>query len=183
MTRLRLFDDADPSAPRSDTIDGDEIAARLGRIGVRFRRWPAERTLAPSSSDSEILAAYRGEVDRLLHERGDTTIDVVRMRHDHPQRDALRTQFLREHRHVDDEVRFFVEGRGLFCLHVGAVVALVTCERGDLIAVPCGVPHWFDMGARPEFTVIRVFANPAGWVPEWTGSNIADVFPRLESPQ
>jgi 1,2-dihydroxy-3-keto-5-methylthiopentene dioxygenase len=40
--------------------------------------------------------------------------------------------------------------------------------------------HWFDMGAAPRFTAIRLFLNPDGWIAQFTGSDIADRFPRLE---
>jgi 1,2-dihydroxy-3-keto-5-methylthiopentene dioxygenase len=54
------------------------------------------------------------------------------------------------------------------------------CTRGDLISVPAGMKHWFDMGPRPNFTAIRLFVNPDGWVARFTGSDIAERFPRHE---
>ncbi|VEA72042.1 Acireductone dioxygenase (Fe(2+)-requiring) [Serratia rubidaea] len=70
------------------------------------------------------------------------------MRPDHPQREALRQKFLSEHTHGEDEVRFFVEGAGLFCLHLNQRVYQILCEKNDLISVPAHTPHWFDMGPR-----------------------------------
>ena len=75
---------------------------------------------------------------------------------------------------------FFVKGKGLFSLHIGNEVLEVLCERGDLIGVPANTTHWFDMGPRPEFTAIRLFTSPQGWVAEFTGSDIAQRFNRLE---
>ena len=98
----------------------------------------------------------------------------------HPDRQALRQKFLAEHTHSEDEVRFFVEGRGLFCLHLGEEVLQVLCEAGDWIAVPAGTRHWFDMGPEPHFCALRFFDNPAGWVAEFTGDQIADHYPRLD---
>ncbi len=51
---------------------------------------------------------------------------------------------------------------------------------GDLISVPAGTRHWFDMGARPDISVIRLYIDPAGWVADYTGDAIADRFPRHE---
>lgn len=59
-------------------------------------------------------------------------------------------------------MRFFVEGAGLFCLHIGDEVFQVLCEKNDLISVPAHTPHWFDMGSEPNFTAIRIFDNPEG---------------------
>ncbi|MEM7678491.1 MAG: cupin, partial [Myxococcota bacterium] len=56
----------------------------------------------------------------------------------------------------------------------------VLCERGDLIAVPDGTRHWFDMGSEPNFKCIRFFTNPEGWVAQFTGDDIAGKFPRFE---
>jgi 1,2-dihydroxy-3-keto-5-methylthiopentene dioxygenase len=37
------------------------------------------------------------------------------------------------------------------------------------------------MGPNPYFIAIRLFTNPAGWVANYTGSEIATSFPRLEN--
>lgn len=95
------------------------------------------------------------------------------------KKDALREKFLNEHTHGEDEVRFFVEGAGLFCLHIGDEVFQVLCEKNDLISVPAHTPHWFDMGSEPNFTAIRIFDNPEGWIAQFTGDDIASAYPRL----
>ena len=128
-----------------------------------------------------MIAAYRADIDRLIEEEGYQTVDVVSLNSSHPDKDALRQKFLSEHTHNEDEVRFFVEGRGLFTLHVGDQIFEVLCEKGDLISVPANTPHWFDMGPMPDFIAIRLFNNPEGWVAKYTGSSIAEQFSRLES--
>lgn len=178
MSRLRMFDANDGERPRVDTRDYDRMRQLLGDAGVRFERWRAARPLGDDAGPEAILAAYSAEIDRLKAEGGYQSVDVVRMRPDHPERAALRSKFLDEHTHAEDEVRFFVEGSGLFCLHIGGSVYLVTCERDDLISVPAGTRHWFDMGERPSFAAIRLFINPSGWVAQFTGDGIAARFPR-----
>jgi 1,2-dihydroxy-3-keto-5-methylthiopentene dioxygenase len=93
----------------------------------------------------------------------------------------MRQKFLAEHTHADFEVRFFVDGSGLFYLHVGDRVYMVLCERGDLISVPADTTHWFDMGSNPSFKCIRFFTTPDGWVGSFTGSGIAGRFPDYDS--
>ena len=115
-----------------------------------------------------------------MSERGYVTVDVISLNSDHPQKAELRAKFLDEHRHAEDEVRFFVAGRGLFTLHIDDYVYAVLCEKNDLISVPAGTPHWFDMGEHPHFVAIRLFNNPEGWVANFTGEDIASRFPRLE---
>jgi 1,2-dihydroxy-3-keto-5-methylthiopentene dioxygenase len=108
------------------------------------------------------------------------TVDAIRMTPEHPDREALRQKFLAEHIHSEDEVRFFVEGQGLFCLHIGVEVLQVLCEADDWISVPAGTKHWFDMGSAPQFCAIRFFDNPDGWVAQFTGEAIAGQFPLLD---
>lgn len=156
------------------------IGERLEKLGVRFEHWVAERELPPDASQEDILAAYQSSVARLQELYGFQSADVISVTPNHPQKAELRAKFLNEHTHTDFEVRFFVEGRGLFYLHPDDHVYAVLCERGDLISVPAHVKHWFDMGRVPELKCIRLFTTPEGWVAEFTGSDLSDNFPRLE---
>lgn len=180
MNKLSIYNDNDPRAAILRSNDPAEVGAALSQAGVRFEQWQAERPLGPDYSPEAILEAYASEIERLKQEGGYQTVDVVHMWPEHPDRELARKKFLDEHRHGEDEVRFFVNGRGLFSLHIEDQVFEVLCERGDLIGVPAGTPHWFDMGPAPEFTAIRLFNNPDGWVAQFTGSAIASDFNRLE---
>ena len=181
MSQLRIFAHDSPDTVILETVEQAEIARELGDAGVRFERWEANARLAPGEAQDKILEAYAAEIERLKHEEGYQAVDVVSMWPDHPEREAARRKFLDEHTHAEDEVRFFVRGKGLFSLHIGDRVFEVLCERGDLIGVPANTAHWFDMGPKPEFTAIRIFNNPEGWVAHFTGSDIAGRFDRLES--
>ncbi|MEZ5544363.1 MAG: acireductone dioxygenase [Lysobacteraceae bacterium] len=180
MSRLRIFPDTDPVTPLFASGSHAAIAEQLGKIGVRFEQWEANQPLAPGASSDEVFAAYRADIDRLVAENGFNTVDVVSIAPDNPNREAMRAKFLEEHFHKEDEVRFFVAGAGLFTLHVGEKVYEILCEQGDLIGVPDGTTHWFDMGPEPFFVAIRFFTEPDGWVGHFTGSDIAQRFPRHE---
>lgn len=177
MSRLRVYPLGAPDAPEVDTGEGAAIAAALAPIGVRFEQWPS-RPLPADAGQDAVLTAFAPEVERLQRDNGYQAVDVMRVHPDHPDRVALREKFLSEHRHSEDEVRFFVEGEGLFTLREDDKVYAVLCTAGDLISVPAGMRHWFDMGAAPGFTVIRMYIDPAGWVAQYTGDPIADRFPR-----
>lgn len=180
MSELRVFDEGDSARARVHTRDFDTIRRELDAVGIRFERWEANQPVKPGAGQEEILSAYQAPVRRLMEERGLASVDVLGMVPDHPQREAMRAKFLEEHTHSEDEVRFFVEGQGLFCIHKAGRVFFVLCEKGDLISVPDGTPHWFDMGPRPSFTAIRLFTNKEGWVARMTGDDIASRFPRLQ---
>lgn len=163
------------------TTDPAVIAQTLGGIGVLYERWQANRPLATGAAQDEVLEAYRDEIERLNTQHGFLSVDVVSLGPDHPDKAMLRRKFLAEHTHEDFEIRFFVDGRGLFYLHVDGQVVLVLCEQGDLISVPANTTHWFDMGANPCFTCIRFFTTPEGWLGDFTGSDIANRFPDFDA--
>jgi len=177
MSRLTIYRDEAPQVLELDTTDEALIREGLAGINVRFERWAALKPLAPTDQDADILAAYQGEIERLERTQAFQAVDVLRCLPDHPQREQLRAKFLAEHTHDDDEVRFFVDGAAMFYLHAKARVHMVLCERNDLISVPAGMRHWFDMGPEPRFTVIRLFTTPEGWVARFTGDPIAARFP------
>jgi 1,2-dihydroxy-3-keto-5-methylthiopentene dioxygenase len=177
MTSLTLYDDHAPSAVIEQSDDRATIAARLAGIGILLERWDAAITLADDASDAAILAAYADPIARLSAERGYRSVDVIRLTPDHPDRGAMRGKFLAEHVHDDDEVRFFVEGSGMFYIHAAGRVRALLCTAGDLISLPMGTRHWFDMGEHPSFTAIRLFTRPDGWVARFTGDPIAEAVP------
>jgi 1,2-dihydroxy-3-keto-5-methylthiopentene dioxygenase len=181
MSRLRIFADNVPDTPEFSSSDGEAIARELRKIGVTFERWQAAQPIAPGASPEEVMAAYRTDIDRLVAEHGFKSVDVVSIAPDNPKREEMRAKFLDEHFHKEDEVRFFVAGSGLFTLHVGDRVYEIECVKDDLIAVPDGTTHWFDMGPEPSFVAIRFFTEPDGWVGHFTGTDIARRFPRYQT--
>ena len=180
MSRLRIFSADAPAQARVETREHAQIAAHLERIGVRFEQWQAAEPIEPGDAPEKVLAAYRADIERLQREYGYRSVDVISLNASHPDKDALRRKFLDEHTHSEDEVRFFVAGSGLFTLHVDGQVYEVLCEAGDLIGVPDGTRHWFDMGPSPYFVAIRLFTNTEGWVAHFTGTDMAQRFPRYE---
>lgn len=179
-TTLRVFDESRPDAPVRELTDGEAIARELSAVGVRFERWSVDGPVPSGADAAEILSAYRSSVERVQRDGGYGTVDVLRLAKGTPNTEPMRKKFLDEHSHTEDEVRFFVEGSGAFYLRLGGHVYQVVCVKGDLLSVPAGTRHWFDMGPDPEFTAIRWFNNVEGWVPQFTGDAIAARFPRYE---
>ena len=175
MSRL-VVHDAATNAVLQDTQEVEAIAATLAAIGVRFERWPVA-DLPPGAEADAVLAAYRPRLDAFMGETGAGTADVIRLTPDHPQAEAIRAKFRAEHRHTEDEVRFFHEGAGNFILHVGGRVYDAHCTRGDLISVPAETHHWFDAGAVPNVTALRIFTDTTGWTPHYTGTDMSERFP------
>ncbi len=179
MSALTVYSEDQPQTGVTSR-DFAAIAEQLNALGVKFERWQAHAEFAADAESQAVLEAYSDSIDRLKQEFGFQSVDVISLKADHPDKAQIRRKFLSEHIHRDYEVRFFVEGRGLFYLHVGAQVYAVLCEQGDLISVPANTTHWFDMGENPDLKCIRLFTTPDGWVAEFTGNPLAEKFPSFD---
>jgi 1,2-dihydroxy-3-keto-5-methylthiopentene dioxygenase len=151
------------------TLDGpSQVAEFLAPFGIHYERWPLEDRVDPNASSQEILAAYAPEIDELKRRGGYVTADVINVTPDTPGLDAMLDRFNKEHRHTEDEVRFIVKGAGIFHINPprGDVFA-IQVEAGDMITVPAGTRHWFDLCADRTIRAIRLFLDPAGWTPHY----------------
>jgi 1,2-dihydroxy-3-keto-5-methylthiopentene dioxygenase len=109
---------------------------------------------------------YRQELDEFKVMRGYVAEDVVELNPQTPGYQELCEKFLREHSHADDEVRFVLEGEGLFDIRSTADRWLrVLVEKGDLIVVPQGRHHRFMLTQLESIRTIRLFKDQTGWVP------------------
>lgn len=178
MSDLTVYLESDARRPELRTSDAALIAAHLAHVGILYERWDADTPLPAADTDTgAVLHAYAAQIERLKGARRFRAADVVRVTPEMDGLAVLRAKFLDEHTHDEDEARFFVEGAGAFYIHLSSRVFRVVCESGDLLSIPAGTPHWFDMGTKPRFTTIRFFGRPDGWVATPTGDTIAARFP------
>jgi 1,2-dihydroxy-3-keto-5-methylthiopentene dioxygenase len=155
-------------------VDGHQaVASFLAAYGIEYERWSLNRPVAENATPEQLLEAYGPEVEALKARGGYRTADVIDVKPDTPNLDVMLAKFSREHWHDEDEVRFIVEGRGLFHIHPpGAQVFALEVEAGDLIRVPCGTHHWFDLCAERRIRAIRLFQDTSGWTPHYTDTGI-----------
>jgi 1,2-dihydroxy-3-keto-5-methylthiopentene dioxygenase len=149
----------------------DEICAYLAPMGISYERWEPAHEVKEGAPAEEILAAYAPEIERLKAEGGYVTADVIDVTPETPGLEAMLNRFNTEHWHDEDEVRFIIEGRGLFHIRPreGQVVS-ITVESGDLLRVPRGTWHWFDLCNERRIRAIRLFQDMSGWTPHYTQS-------------
>jgi 1,2-dihydroxy-3-keto-5-methylthiopentene dioxygenase len=152
--------------------DLDAIEGYLAGIGIDYQRWDLSR-VAPNAPAEEVVAAYSKEISELKERGGYVTADVIDVNSQTPGLEAMLAKFNREHWHDEDEVRFIIHGRGVFHIRPreGAVVA-IEVEAGDLIRVPRGTWHWFNLCETREIRAIRLFQDPAGWAPNYTETGV-----------
>lgn len=175
---LTICPDTDPNQ-KEVFNDFESIRKKLAEVKIGYERWQAEKPLTATATPEEVAVAYRSSIDKIL-EQGYKTFDVVSLHPEAPNAAEARARFINEHTHGEDEVRFFVDGSGIFYIHQGGKVYMMLCTKGDFINLPAGTTHWFDMGPKPFFKAIRVFNNPEGWVGKFTGDTISERFPKYE---
>jgi len=153
--------------------DATEICDFLKPFGIWFARWDVAGRITAESTNEEILAAYQPEINQLKEQGGFVTADVINVNPATPGLDAMLAKFSQEHTHTEDEVRFTVEGGGIFHIHPdnGPVFA-VQVEAGDMINVPAGTRHWFNLCSDRRIRCIRLFLDPAGWAPHYVDNGV-----------
>ena len=128
--------------------------AELERAGVHYERLP--------------LDDYQSALERLKVARGYVTQDIVELHPEMPNLQAVCDKFKPEHLHRDDEVRFVLEGEGIFDIRSqDGRWMRVQVEAGDLIVVPADLYHRFFLTDRQQIRCVRLFKDASGWVPEY----------------
>jgi 1,2-dihydroxy-3-keto-5-methylthiopentene dioxygenase len=164
--------------------DPKEIREFFNARGVFFDQWTCDVVFDDRATQEEILAAYEKDLKPFMEQGGYLTADVISINKLTENYDTIRAKFLAEHIHSEDEIRFFVDGQGLFWFNLeNEPVFNLLCQKGDLISVPAGTKHWFDAGEKDPFVkAIRIFIDMSGWVPHYTGSELEKNFSGFQVP-
>lgn len=157
----------------SDTVltEPTEVASFCADFGLGYEVWDIDKLADAQQGEAEsdqdfVLRVFNDEVEQLKDEGGYQSADVISLSPDTPNLDELLSKFDKEHEHTEDEVRFVVDGRGVFSIHSDDedVVFDVEVHPGDLLVVPEGTYHWFDLCDDKTIKCIRVFESKDGWV-------------------
>ncbi len=160
--------------------DVQEIRDFLQPFGIWYEHWPVENRLAADATNEQILTEFSKEIESLKQRGGFVTADVINVNNSTPNLDAMLQKFSKEHTHSEDEVRFTVAGRGLFHIHPeNGPVFGVEVESGDLINVPHGTKHWFNLCEDRAIRCIRLFEDPTGWTPHYIEQGIHERYQPL----
>jgi len=156
------------------TVTGEAaVRETLGRVGIEYERWQPSHPVPAGAPAEAVLAAYADEIDRLKAAGGYVTADVIDVSPQTPNLDAMLAKFRKEHWHDEDEVRFILRGRGVFHIHPkDAPVMAIEVGPGDLIRVPRGTHHWFDLCSERDIRAIRLFQDVSGWTPRYTDTGV-----------
>jgi len=163
-----------------EITDAVEIRDFLQPFGISYEKWEVEGRIGPDATNEEILAAYAPEVERLKKAGNFVTADVINVTPQTPGLDGMLAKFSKEHTHSEDEVRFTVKGGGVFHIHpAGGPVFAIQVESGDLISVPQGTQHWFDLCNDRTIRCIRLFQDMSGWTPHYVEGGVHERYTPL----
>ena len=153
--------------------DPVEITSFLKANGIDYAVWPLEDRVDPAAPAETILAAYDAEITELKRRGGFVTADVIDVYPDTQNLDAMLAKFSKEHTHTEDEVRFILQGRGVFHINpVDRPVFAIEVWAGDMISVPLGTRHWFDLCSDRRIRAIRLFQDMSGWTPHYLENGV-----------
>jgi len=154
-------------------VETKTVAEYLSNVRITYERWEVESPLPQNASAEEVLAAYEQEVERLKQKGGYVAADVIDVNSRTAGLAEMLAKFKREHWHDEDEVRFILDGRGLFHVRpqTGPIIS-IEVEAGDLVCIPAGTWHWFNLCSELEIKAIRLFQRTDGWTPYYTESNV-----------
>lgn len=149
----------------------DQAKSYLAGVGIGYERWNTYYDLSSTVPAKAILQAYASEIEVLKASGGYVAADVIDVTPDTPNLQSMLDKFNKEHWHDEDEVRFIVEGHGVFHINpkTSPVVA-IEVQQGDLLRVPAGTLHWFDLCEDRRIRAIRLFQDPSGWTPHYSAS-------------
>ncbi|MCB9228804.1 MAG: cupin domain-containing protein [Deltaproteobacteria bacterium] len=141
----------------------ESISRTLAEEGILYESWNLH--LAEGSTDADVLAAYHTDLETIKKDRGYRTADLVSLDPKTPDFSGICERFAREHHHLEDEVRFVVEGEGVFEVQAlsGDFFFKIRTGPGDLIVIPAGRRHLFYLTDDSRIRCIRLFRNEDGW--------------------
>ena len=163
-----------------ELTDVNEINDFLAPHGIQYENWAVEERIGSDATNEEILTAYKPEIERLKTAGGYVTADVINVNSETPNLDTMLAKFDKEHTHSEDEIRFTVRGQGVFHINPNSgPVFSVTVESGDMINVPKGTKHWFNLCSSKTIRCIRLFEDIAGWTPHYEADPVHEKYSPL----
>ena len=163
--------------------DLSAIREYLKPLNVELSHWPIEKTekvgdllFAESLNDEQkeqLLKAldFRFEEQKKMY--GYQTRDLVVLHAKVPNLEQMLAIFDKTHKHSDDEVRYIVDGSGIFgfVMPNGEQVRL-TVNAEEYIRVPANTEHWFVLDQNRRIKAVRYFTSKEGWVANYTGTPV-----------
>ncbi|AKP28126.1 Acireductone dioxygenase [Leptospira interrogans serovar Manilae] len=159
-------------APIQET---NEVKSFLKERGIDYDHWKVPHN-ASNLTDKEVLVDT--EKEELL-KKLDDRFETLKVKEGYQSRDLIvlhpnvsglnemLAKFDKVHYHTDEEVRYIVDGSGVFGFAFKDEKFLVHVYKDDFISVPRNTNHWFYLDDKKRIKAVRYFQDMSGWVPNY----------------
>ncbi|XP_036191334.1 1,2-dihydroxy-3-keto-5-methylthiopentene dioxygenase [Myotis myotis] len=130
---------------------------QLRRLGVLYWKLDADKY----ENDPEL--------EKIRKERNYSWMDIVTIsREKLPDYEEKIKMFYTEHLHLDEEIRYVLDGSGYFDVRDAEDRWIrIAMEKGDMITLPAGIYHRFTLDKQNYVKAMRLFVGE----PVWTAHN------------
>lgn len=160
-----------------------EISTLLNSLGIEINSWsvgedPKLRTLLTKddlddAEKEQVLQSLDNYFEQLKQTAGYQSRDLMVLHPDTPNIDQLLIKFDQIHTHADDEVRYVIDGEGIFgFVSADGSQMELTMQKEEYINVPANTEHWFRLTPAKSVKAVRYFSDTVNWTPEYTGKKI-----------
>ncbi|XP_072313559.1 acireductone dioxygenase [Eucyclogobius newberryi] len=105
------------------------------------------------------------ELEKIRKEQGYSYMDIITIHKDTlPNYEEKLKMFFEEHLHMDDEIRYILEGQAYFDIRDREDRWIrISMSKGDLITLPAGIYHRFTMDETNYTKAMRLFVGEPVW--------------------
>ncbi|XP_068457696.1 acireductone dioxygenase [Clinocottus analis] len=105
------------------------------------------------------------ELERIRRDRGYSFMDVISIHRDTlPDYEQKLKMFFEEHLHLDDEIRYILDGHAYFDVRSGEERWIrIAMTKGDMITLPAGIYHRFTLDETNYTKAMRLFVGEPVW--------------------
>ncbi|XP_037661972.1 1,2-dihydroxy-3-keto-5-methylthiopentene dioxygenase-like [Choloepus didactylus] len=127
----------------------------LGQLGVFYWKLDADKY----ENDPEL--------EKIRRERNYSWMDIITICKDKlPNYEEKIKMFYEEHLHLDDEIRYILDGSGYFDVRDKEDKWIrISMEKGDMITLPAGIYHRFTLDEKNYVKAMRLFVGEPVWTP------------------
>ncbi|TGK41507.1 1,2-dihydroxy-3-keto-5-methylthiopentene dioxygenase [Leptospira andrefontaineae] len=161
--------------------DNTEVKSFLNKRGIEYDHWPVpsashsltdKLTLVDDEKEA-LLKNLDNRFETLKEKEGYQSRDLIVLHPQVPGLNEMLAKFDKVHYHTDDEVRYIVDGSGIFGFALAGEKFLVRVEKDDFISVPKNTNHWFTLDENKRIKAVRYFQDMSGWVPNYVEETTA----------
>jgi len=159
---------------KSETLtDNKQILDFLASKGLAYAYFKTPETLNPllfqkglnDPEKEEVLAGLEYRFDELKKKYNYKARDLVVLHDEVPGIADMLAKFDKLHYHTDEEVRYIIDGTGIFGFIIDGEKFEVHVRQGDFISIPQNTKHWFCLDDAKRIKAVRYFKDNSGWVP------------------